>query len=133
MDIRLIKFRTRIEKAENGTLLRACIEAQKTRNMDYEKKCQEIINTSGGYDPAAPGTEISMLKDTVLALRTWDMKSQRARLQKKVTKTTGLYVSLLRDNYSVKRPVYIELNPNRTQAISIIFCLRSGNPQLAAL
>ena len=39
-----MKFRTRIEKAENGTLLRACIEVQKTDNLGYEQKCLSIIN-----------------------------------------------------------------------------------------
>ena len=44
MDIKLLKFRSRIEKAENGSLLRACIEAQKADSLGYEQKCLSIIN-----------------------------------------------------------------------------------------
>ena len=55
MDIRLIKFRARIAGAENGTLLRACIEAQKQHNLGFERKCQQIIDACGGYDTAIGG------------------------------------------------------------------------------
>ena len=33
----------------------------------------------------------------------------------------------------MKRPAYVELNPQRTHAIATIFSLRCGNPQLAAM
>ena len=55
------------------------------------------------------------------------------RLRHVTTKTTKLYVALHEENSSVKRPAYIELNPQRTHAIATIFSLRSGNPQLAAI
>ena len=62
-----------------------------------------------------------------------DRTSQLDRLKEKVTKTTRLYVRLQGENPSVKRPAYVELNPQRTHAIATIFSMRSGNPQLAAV
>ena len=38
MDVKLLKYRVRISQAENGTLLRACIETQKKERLAYETK-----------------------------------------------------------------------------------------------
>ena len=133
MDIRLLKYRTRINQAENGTLLRACIEIQKRDWLDYETKCQQIIETLGGRDVTEEGKNSKKVSEAVHQLRVLDRKNQLRRLKEEVTRTTKLYVRLQGDNQEVKQPAYVEHNSARTHAIATIFSMRSGNPQLAAI
>ena len=72
MDIKLLKYRARINQAENGTLLRACIELQKKEQLAYERKCQEIITMTGERDATEEGKVSKLLAGAVQQLKARD-------------------------------------------------------------
>ena len=65
MDIKLLKYRVRISHAENGTLLRACIETQKKERLAYETKWLQILDMLGGREVSEGGKNNKNLMDAV--------------------------------------------------------------------
>ena len=49
-DIRLIKFKNRIQKADASSLLGSCRELQRTRLLPFELRCNDIIESIGHFD-----------------------------------------------------------------------------------
>ena len=72
MDIKLLKYRARINQAENGTLLRACIETQKREKLAYETKCQQITDMLGGRDVREERKTCRELMEAVQQLKVID-------------------------------------------------------------
>ena len=61
-----------------------------------------------------------------------DSRSQHARLERTVWKTTGLYKELTEPNSIIEVAPYITTNPRRNEEIRTIFALRAGASTLRA-
>ena len=74
-------------------------------------------------------------KDEIDFPKLWlmkDSRSQHARLERTVWKTTGLFKELTEANSSIKVAPYITTNPRINEEIRTIFALRSGSSTLRA-
>ena len=67
----------------------------------------------------------------ILQLKRIDKQDNLDRLNKDVPTTTSLYCELEDPSTTAQRPIYMTHNTERNRAISQIFSLRCGNPQLA--
>ena len=90
----MLKYRARIANAENGTLLRACIETQKQGELPYEKHCSEILRKHGIEDATHYGKNSKEMKTMTEKMKTNDFQKQKERLTREVSKTTRLYQAL---------------------------------------
>ena len=73
------------------------------------------------------------MNHAILQLKKRDRQECIERLRRDVPKTTALFCELEEDNTLVERPIYMSYNTERNKAITQIFSLRCGNPQLAEL